>query len=114
VPYVIVLTTRLLTNVLYSSMLTSGLARNIRKILIPDSDANAVDKCPLPVIEAALNTVAERVNYGLDSTVTSLCEWRWEAKDYDMLPSDLHDKLNARRVERVKVHFGCTQLSFHG
>ncbi|KAH7107447.1 chromatin assembly factor 1 subunit A-domain-containing protein [Auriculariales sp. MPI-PUGE-AT-0066] len=86
-----------------SSMMSAGLARSIRKLLIPDSDSAAVDRCPPPIIEAALNRVADRVNYGLDSNVTSLCEWRWEVKDFDMLPAELREKLDVRKAERIKA-----------
>ncbi|EJD52907.1 hypothetical protein AURDEDRAFT_157461 [Auricularia subglabra TFB-10046 SS5] len=90
-----------------ATMLQGGLARNIRKLLLPDAEAagsaTSADRCPVPMIEKAITTLAERVNYGIDDGAASLCEWRWEVKDLSLLPEDLREKLEARRADRVKA-----------
>jgi chromatin assembly factor 1 subunit A len=65
----------------------------------------------MPIIEAALTSVATRVNYGLDSSTTggkvpaAFCIWRWEVKpEYrDWLPKAIKDKAEGRILERKQV-----------
>jgi chromatin assembly factor 1 subunit A len=66
---------------------------------------------PLSVLEAAINAMATRVNYGLDNPSTggrmpaAYHAWRWEVKHEhrDWLPKSLLDKVDARMAERVQV-----------
>ncbi len=71
-----------------------------------DSETSAASsssrsKTHTPVIQAAINAVAERTNYGIDNadipssstdeaaTVPAALQlWRWEVKDYANLPID--------------------------
>jgi hypothetical protein len=61
-------------------------------------------------VEAAIQSVAERVNYGLEQgqyglskPPTVLCLWRWEVKDISILPYHIRDKAESRKVERASV-----------
>lgn len=112
------------------------LAKTIRNHLLPeaelgssDSEASAAstsgkNKLSLPSIQAAINAVAERTNYGIDDSAiasqssaedavtipAALQLWRWEVKDRAMLPSDFLDKLTERRSEREAAREQARQL----
>ena len=63
---------------------------------------------PAPTVECAINSVAERVNYGIDwteKTFASLSVWRWEIKDnrFDLLPKAAREKVELRLAERRQV-----------
>jgi chromatin assembly factor 1 subunit A len=65
---------------------------------------------PQSAVEAALQSVAERVNYGLEQgqyglskPPAALCVWRWEVKDTSLLPCQIRDKAESRKLERLAV-----------
>ncbi|KAJ1030427.1 hypothetical protein NDA16_001336 [Ustilago loliicola] len=112
------------------------LAKTIRNHLLPEAELGSSDsetsaastsgksKLPLPSIQAAINAVAERRNYGIDNNViasqspaddagvvpAALQLWRWEVTDQAMLPSDFLDKLIDRRSERESARQQAQQL----
>ncbi|TKY90407.1 hypothetical protein EX895_000405 [Sporisorium graminicola] len=114
------------------------LAKSIRSRLMPeaelgssDSEASAASssksKLSLPCIQAAINAVAERKNYGIDSSAVpghsltttaddapavpaALQLWRWEVTDQSMLPAEFLDKLSERRSDREAARAQAQQL----
>lgn len=81
------------------------LAKAIKAMLAPEGSA---DSLALSVIQNAIDTVAERRNYGIDApdgaeVPPSLQLWRWEARDDALLPDEHREKLRARRDERVRA-----------
>ncbi|SNX81528.1 uncharacterized protein MEPE_00233 [Melanopsichium pennsylvanicum] len=115
------------------------LAKTIRGTLMPEAEVGSSDsqssaassssksKLSLPVIQAAINAVAERKNYGIDSSTfsrkaststgdvtptvpASLQLWRWEVTDTAMLPADLLEKLTDRRTEREDARVQAQEL----
>lgn len=66
---------------------------------------------PLSTIEAAIKSVLNRNNYGLDAPSSggkvpaALCVWRWEVKEgyHDWLPKVSKEKADGRLAERVQV-----------
>ncbi|PWN48437.1 hypothetical protein IE53DRAFT_197320 [Violaceomyces palustris] len=101
------------------------LAKNVKSALIPEVDFGSEDsqgssdgsstKLTLASIQAAITSVAERKNYGLDpssistTSETVTCDsqlpaglqvWRWEVTDVNLLPKENLEKLLARRSER--------------
>ena len=79
---------------------------------------------PLNTVEAAIKSVVQRNNYGLDSiggikVPAALCVWRWEVKEQhrDWLPKNVREKAEVRAAERVRVSMlGCyflTPLTTH-
>jgi hypothetical protein len=63
---------------------------------------------PITAVEAAIQAVAERVNYGveqgqhgLSKIPAALCLWRWEVKDPSLLPNQIRDKAESRKAERT-------------
>ena len=59
-------------------------------------------------LESAINSVAERVNYGIDwaeKTTAPLSVWRWEVKDnrFELLPKAAREKIEIRLAERQQV-----------
>ncbi|CAO1637483.1 unnamed protein product [Parajaminaea phylloscopi] len=82
------------------------------------------DKLPLAVLEAAIEAVAERVNYGLEpSDVASsssasgsntipprLQIWRWEVRDMDLIQQERQQEVTARREERRRARQQAIQL----
>ena len=109
----------LLTCSAYSDRTLQGLAKHIKDALRPelveemeiDSQTTTTpqdDYLPLHVVEEAISTVAERVNYGVDldeKVPANLCVWRWELKDGNLswLPKVVRDKAYIRMEERRRV-----------
>jgi chromatin assembly factor 1 subunit A len=65
---------------------------------------------PLKTIEACINLVAARKNYGLEGIgggkmPASSCIWRWEVNQeyHQWLPGNVQDKVESRLAERVQV-----------
>lgn len=93
------------------------LAKLIRATLLPEGhqalnqvgdDGQALDVLPVPVLQNAIQSIAQRVNYGIDAPsettiLPSLQLWRWEVNDLSLLPKENLDKLIARRDERVQA-----------
>jgi chromatin assembly factor 1 subunit A len=101
-----------------SEKTVAALARYVHKQLVPDDDivgekANASVSTTLPhsVIESAINSIATRVNYGLDAPPTggkipaTYYIWRWEVKPEhrNWLPKSVLDKTDTRMLERAQV-----------
>ena len=68
-------------------------------------NGEAVDVLPVQLLQATIESIAQRVNYGIDappdsSMVPSLQLWRWEVNDVGLLPEENLAKLLARREER--------------
>ncbi|KAF6764704.1 CoCAF-1 [Ephemerocybe angulata] len=90
------------------------LAKHIRQELLPVQDDEDTEKTakanailPQPVVEAAINSVLNRNNYGLDVPLgvklpATLAVWRWEVKDsyWEWLPKGGKEKAEARLEER--------------
>lgn len=71
-------------------------------------DGQALDVLPVQLLQTAIESIAERVNYGIDappdsSILPSLQLWRWEVNDLDLLPKENLAKLVARREERSRA-----------
>ncbi|WFD42534.1 hypothetical protein MPSI1_001180 [Malassezia psittaci] len=93
------------------------LARIIRATLLPEGhqaldktseDGQALDVLPVETIQMAIEDIAVRRNYGLDTPPdvnypSSLCIWRWEVIDTNLLPKENLPKLLARREEREQA-----------
>ncbi|EIN03604.1 hypothetical protein PUNSTDRAFT_123204 [Punctularia strigosozonata HHB-11173 SS5] len=96
----------------------SALTKSIHQILLPpheeDEEGPSV-KPRVPIsayaVEKAINSVATRVNYGLDppgdgtKVPAVLCVWRWEVNEdkRDWLPKAAREKADARLAERVQA-----------
>ena len=79
-----------------------------------DRAKRAGEALPLSVVEAGINSIMDRNNYGLDAPAltklpAALAAWRWEVKDEfkNWLPKSARDKAEARLEERKQV---CLQL----
>jgi hypothetical protein len=75
-----------------------------------DKAKRANASLPPSVVEAAINSIMERNNYGLDAPGSAklpaaLAAWRWEVKAEfkDWLPKSGRDKADARLEERKQV-----------
>ncbi|WFD20039.1 hypothetical protein MCAP1_002283 [Malassezia caprae] len=90
----------------------TDLAKSIRATLMPEgsevtnTEGNKVDVLSLSTIQASLQRIAQRVNYGVEAGpeeegVPTI--WRWEVHDFGLLPKENLDKLLARREERVQA-----------
>lgn len=99
------------------------LAKSIKKVVVPSADLDGadsegeeeqpVDLLPLSALTAAINAVAARTNYGIDTVPSSstnevsvpaaLQMWRWEVRDMNLLASENRDKIAARREERQRA-----------
>ncbi|KAJ7098084.1 chromatin assembly factor 1 subunit A-domain-containing protein [Mycena belliarum] len=94
----------------------SALSKHILQELLPVQDDEDGQHLPPPltlaVVEAALKSVADRKNYGLDGmpgvkAPAAVCVWRWEAKPahLDWLPRSSRDKAENRIAERLQAIF---------
>jgi chromatin assembly factor 1 subunit A len=95
----------------------TALAKHIRQELLPVQDEDDEDKAkkandslPQAVVEAAINSLLDRNNYGLDAPSgsklpASLTVWRWEVKDQykDWLPKSARERAETRLEERKQV-----------
>ena len=76
----------------------------------------AVDRVTFGPLKALIESLADRVNYGLDLTdlpctfpqavkdvPAGLQIWRWEVKDEGLLPKEVRARLEKRKAERVQV-----------
>lgn len=91
------------------------LAKSIQSLLLPPtlesssqaSEADILGPLPFTVVEHAIKTVADRVNYGINADSekppAALCVWRWEVKNKDWLPKSMSDRVCQRFHERVAV-----------
>ncbi|SJX60252.1 uncharacterized protein SRS1_11566 [Sporisorium reilianum f. sp. reilianum] len=115
------------------------LAKTIRSRLMPEAELGSSDsetsaasssskgKLSLSSIQAGINAVAQRVNYGIDSSAipansstatadetpavpAALQLWRWEVTDHSMLPAEFLDKLAERRSDRDAARAQAQQL----
>lgn len=115
------------------------LAKTIRSRLVPEAELGSSDaessaastgskeKISLSAIQAAINVVAERANYGIDHSAiasqssssasdqaapipAALQLWRWEVKNSNMLPPEFLDKLTERQSERESARLQAQQL----
>ncbi|SPO20783.1 uncharacterized protein UTRI_00260 [Ustilago trichophora] len=114
------------------------LAKTVRSKLMPEAELGSSDsessstsssskfKLPLPSLQAAINVVAERRNYGVDpcaiashssnsaddapAVPSALQLWRWEVKDFAMLPSEFSEKLADRQKERESARVRAQQI----
>uniref|UniRef100_V5F0K6 Chromatin assembly factor 1 subunit A dimerization domain-containing protein n=2 Tax=Kalmanozyma brasiliensis (strain GHG001) TaxID=1365824 RepID=V5F0K6_KALBG len=115
------------------------LAKSIRSRLMPEAEFGSSDsemsaassssrsKLTLPSIQAAINAVAERKNYGIDSSdvpshssastseeapivPAPLQLWRWEVTDLAMLPAEFLDKFTERRSDRESARIQAQQI----
>ncbi|CEH12896.1 Putative growth response protein [Ceraceosorus bombacis] len=93
------------------------LVRSVVKIILPSSDdvtsapldcAKSLPTLTSEAVHKAILSVADRVNYGVesdplgrDSVPPGMQMWRWEVRDDAMLPSEIREKLLARREERL-------------
>lgn len=112
-----------LINCLYacSDKTIGPLARHIQQSLTPedleeDEYANSLaNPLTLPSIERAIQSVADRVNYGMDwveRTPASLSVWRWEVREdkREFLPRASRERLESRISERLQVSDGMVPL----
>ncbi|KZO95215.1 hypothetical protein CALVIDRAFT_181345 [Calocera viscosa TUFC12733] len=91
-----------------SDKIVNALAKRMKTTLLPEMGSDEGDggeseesaNLPLHVLEAAISSVAVRVNYGLDDAPAAMSLWRWEVKDLDMLPPDIREKAIKRRADR--------------
>lgn len=115
------------------------LAKTIRSRLMPEAElgssnsetsaasTSSKSKLSLSTIQAAINAVAKRINYGINSsnipcqssstpaddapTVPAALQlWRWEVIDESMLPTEFRDKLSERRSDREAARAQAQQL----
>lgn len=94
------------------------LSKSIRSQLLPepmevdspcDSKPSDIEsKLPQTTIDTAIQTVAERVNYGVEQSQygvgrmpAALCLWRWEVKDMTNLPIQLRYRAHSRKSDRM-------------
>ena len=94
-----------------------ALSRHIQQELSPaidedeEEDSNTPSILPLETVEAAIKSVAHRVNYGLDSPAeggkvpAAWLIWRWEVSGRcrDWLPKTAREKVDNRFRERQQV-----------
>ncbi|THH14718.1 hypothetical protein EW146_g5662 [Bondarzewia mesenterica] len=95
----------------------SALCKYIQRELVPTADDDDMEATrsttsplPLEAIEATVNSIATRINYGVD-VINSVkipaytCVWRWEVRAdfYDWLPKASREKIEGRIVERVQA-----------
>ncbi|WFC93738.1 hypothetical protein MBRA1_000360 [Malassezia brasiliensis] len=97
-----------------SDKTAAELAKLIRATLLPEGhkalektseSGDAVDVLPVQLLQTTIESIAQRVNYGIDappdsSMLPSLQIWRWEVNDMGLLPEENLGKLLARREER--------------
>jgi hypothetical protein len=87
-----------------------------------DNSSSALAALPMSAVEAAIKSVVQRNNYGLDGiggakAPAAFCIWRWEVKEQhrDWLPKNAREKAEVRVAERVRVstssHVSCCFLS---
>lgn len=96
----------------------SALSKHIRNELLSaqdedeeyDNSSTALAALPLSTVEAAIKSVVQRNNYGLDGVggakaPAALCIWRWEVKEQhqDWLPKNAREKAEVRAAERVRA-----------
>lgn len=105
----------------------SALAKHLHSQLLPPDDDGDEDDAhsralllPSSVIEVAIQTVAQRNNYGIETDLgvkapASTCVWRWEVKESyrHWLPRNAQEKASNRLAERVKVRSHCFSLYWH-
>jgi chromatin assembly factor 1 subunit A len=79
-----------------------------------DNSSAALAALPLSAVEAAIKSVVQRNNYGLDGiggakAPAAFCVWRWEVKEQlrDWLPKNAREKAEVRVAERVRVSTSC-------
>lgn len=75
-----------------------------------DNSSSVLAALPLSTVEAAIKSVVQRNNYGLDGidgakAPAAVCVWRWEVKEQhrDWLPKNAREKAEVRVAERVQV-----------
>ncbi|KAG8823108.1 hypothetical protein FRC17_009407 [Serendipita sp. 399] len=84
------------------------LASQVQSTLAPELEAVATDKVagssllPLKTVEAAINDVAERINYGIEGGLKDFCIWRWEIRDMNHIPESRRSDMTERREDRVR------------
>ncbi|KAF8831498.1 hypothetical protein HHX47_DHR1000511 [Lentinula edodes] len=95
----------------------SALAKHLHsQLLPPDDDGDEGDAhsrallLPSSIIEVAIQTVAQRNNYGIETDLgvkapASTCVWRWEVRESyrHWLPKNAQEKASNRLAERVKA-----------
>lgn len=91
------------------------LAKHIQSLLQPeevddDEEVQEIipDILPLTVVEDAVTSIANRVNYGVDwveKPPANLCVWRWELNEKykSWLPKNGMEKFVTRIAERRQV-----------
>ena len=88
----------------------------MQQVFAPEDSEDSNNKVQAVVsglaLESAINSVAERVNYGIDwteKTTAPLSVWRWEVKDnrFELLPKAARDKIESRLAERQQVSVVC-------
>ena len=93
------------------------MAKHIRQELLPVQDEEDAEKTAKAnsilaqsVVEAAINSILDRHNYGLEAPLgvkvpATVSVWRWEVKNpfKDWLPKSGREKAEARLEERKSV-----------
>lgn len=96
----------------FSDKTIIALSKHIQQELAPDDEDDincSASILPLSVIEDVVKLLANRINYGIESSLTktpaALCVWRWELKQeyLGFLPKVSREKVDARRVDRIQV-----------
>lgn len=96
----------------FSEKTITTLSKHIQQELNPDDGEDiecSASILPLSVIEDVVKLLADRVNYGIESSLTktpaTLCVWRWELKQeyLGFLPRVSREKVDARRADRNQV-----------
>lgn len=99
----------------YSDKPITTLVKTLQTLLLPPNLATSSQKSETEdlqrltpsVVEYAIKTVAERVNYGINTDSekppAALSVWRWEVKNNDWLPKSMSDKVCQRFHERAAV-----------
>ncbi|KAG5647143.1 hypothetical protein DXG03_001098 [Asterophora parasitica] len=97
----------------------AALSKHIRQELLPAADddedrqggtSSTMAALPLSSVEAAIKTVMQRNNYGLDGpsggkAPAAVCVWRWEVMEQhrDWLPKNAREKAESRLAERLQA-----------
>lgn len=73
-----------------------------------EGEGSQPDVLPQTLVEKAITSVADRVNYGVDwveKPPSNLCVWRWELKENykSWLPKSGVEKFSMRIAERRQV-----------
>ncbi|KAF5391448.1 hypothetical protein D9757_002078 [Collybiopsis confluens] len=97
-------------------LILASLAKHVHAQLLPSesdddgSDASPSAFLPISIVETAIQEVALRNNYGIETDLgikapAATCVWRWEVKEEfrSWLPKNMREKVASRLADRVKA-----------